>query len=334
MNDIPHPAPHSFFPNNPDQAGMVFAYHFDADGLRTEDAAQAKWSWRSYLSSDIRARLTIERGAELPQAVRESLMASGYACHIDLSKGWLHGDLPDLRHDYSVEARGLGHFRFALDERTLIDCRKQPLRSVDNVRRMVEAGSRAFRSPAELLEAVIGQSLDGLSIDLAQIGERLDEIEERIVGDSWHGERQALNETRRRLVLIHRQMGVVAGLFRHVEHRHHDDLPTPIADMAVRLSKRTLLIHHDGEQLQAQARLMQDELMAKIADQSNQLLYFLSLLTAVLLPMTVISGLFGMNVGGIPFGEHPTGFWIVSILAAVIAGVVLFVLRKIGRGGM
>lgn len=334
MNDVSHTAPGSFFPNNPDQTGMVFSYRFDADGRRTNDAAQTKWSWRSYLSTDIRARLTIERGAELPQPVRESLMASGYACHIDLSGGWLHGDLPDLRHDYSVEARGLGHFRFALDENTLIDCRKQPLRSVDNVRRMVEAGERLFRTPAELLEALIGQSLDGLAADLANIGEQLDEIEERIVGDSWHGERQALNETRRRLVLIHRQMGVVAGLFRHVEHRHHDDLPAPIADMAARLSKRTLLIHHDGEQLQAQARLMQDELMAKIADQSNQLLYFLSLLTAVLLPMSIVSGLFGMNVGGIPLAENRAGFWIVSIFAAIVAGLVLFTLRRIGGNRM
>lgn len=328
MNDISQTSSTSFFPNNPDPTGMVFSYYFDANGRKVDDPAQAKWTWRSYLSTDIRARVTIERGAGLPGPVRESLLASGYACHIDLNHDWLHGDLPDLRHDYSAEARGLGHFRFALDERTLIDCRKQPLRSVDNVRKMVEAGSRPFRTPTELLEAVIGQSLDGLSGDLAKIGEQLDEIEERIVGESWHGERQALNEARRRLVLIHRQMSSVASLFRHIEHQHHEDLPLPVTDMAARLSKRSMLLHHDGEQLQAQARLMQDELMAKIADRSNQLLYFLSLLTAVLLPMTIVSGLFGMNVGGIPLAEDTGGFWIVSLLAAAVALFVLLVLRR------
>lgn len=328
MNDLSSPS--GFFSNNPDQTGMVFVYRFDADGRRTDVADAAKWTWRSYLSTDLRARASVEHGLGLPQPVRESLLASGYACHIDLEGGWLHGDLPDLRHDYSPEARGLGHFRFALDAGTLIDCRKQPLRSVDNVRKLVETGTRAFRSPAELLEAVIAQSLDGLSADLAKIGQQLDEIEDRIVGDSWHGERQALNETRRRLVLVHRQTSSVAGLFRHVEHQHHDELPEPVADMAARLSKRSMLLRHDGEQLQAQARLMQDELMAKIADQSNQLLYLLSLLTAVLLPMTVISGLFGMNVSGIPLAEHAGGFWVVSIFAAVVAGLVLWVLR---RGG-
>jgi zinc transporter len=33
----------------------------------------------------------------------------------------------------------------------------------------------------------------------------------------------------------------------------------------------------------------------------------------VLLPTTIISGLFGMNVGGIPLAESPHGFWTVSL---------------------
>ena len=98
----------------------------------------------------------------------------------------------------------------------------------------VEGGTRPFRSPAELLEVLMGQSLDGLSADLCSISEELDGIEERIVRDAWHSERQALNETRRRLVAIHRQMASVAGLFRHLDHAHHAELPEPIADMAAR----------------------------------------------------------------------------------------------------
>ena len=167
-----------------------------------------------------------------------------------------------------------------------------------------------------------------------QISEELDGIEDRIVGDAWHSERKALNETRRQLVVIHRQMASVAGLFRHLEHAHHADLPEALADMAARLSNRATALHHDGEQLQARARLLQDELMAKLSEQSNQLLYFLSMMTAVLLPMTIISGLFGMNVGGIPLAESAHGFWTGLDLRGGDRGVRALVLRRIGRGGM
>jgi zinc transporter len=334
MNYVAQTASSGFFPNNPDETGQVFAYRFRADGRLASEGEEAAWTWRSYLASDIRARMTIERDAALPAPVRESLLAPGHASHLDLDDNWLYGDLPDLRHDYSIEARGLGHFRFALDDKTLIGGCKQPLRSIDHVRQLAERGTRQFRSPCELVEAIISHSMDGLSGDLVKIGVELDEIEDRIVGEHWHNERQQLNETRRRLVLIHRQMASVASLFRHLEHQHHLDLPMPVADMAARMSNRAVALNHDGEQLQAQARLLQDELMAKLGAQTNQLLYFLSLITAVLLPMTVISGLFGMNVGGIPMGENGAGFWTISLISAAVAGTVLWLLRRLGGNGM
>jgi zinc transporter len=46
--------------------------------------------------------------------------------------------------------------------------------------------------------------------------------------------------------------------------------------------------------------------------------------TVLALPFNVIGGLFGMNVGGIPFGEHPSGFWIVVFLVATFTGVAAY----------
>lgn len=329
MNDVQR----DFRPaSSPGESGLYFTYFFGADGLRVERAEDAQWSWRSYMITDLRARHAIATEPLLPATVRDAFLSSGSACHIDLEDGWLYGDLPDLRHDYSSEAHGLGHFRFAFDERTLIGARKQPLDSVEAIRKAIETGTRAFKSPAELIEAVMSLSLDGLAAELVQLGDHLDGIEDRIVCDAWHNERQALVDTRRKLVVIHRQMATLTSLFRHLDHGHRHDLPSHLGDMAARLSHRSFTLHHDGEQLQSRARLLQDELMAKLTAQSNQLLYTLSLMTAVMLPMSIISGLFGMNVGGLPFLDNPAGFWIVAIISiAVAAGFLLFV-KRLGRG--
>jgi zinc transporter len=321
----------SLSPYLPDEHGLFFLYHFTAEGLRTKDPAQAQWSWRSYQISDLRARQEIGAEQALPAPVRNAFLSPSHGCHIDFEDDWLYGDLPDLRHDYSAEARGLGHFRFAFNETTLIGARKQPLESVDAVRKAVENGSRKFRSPAELIEAVMGQSLDGMAAELHGLGDALDGIEDRIVRDAWHSERQALVDARRQLVVIHRQMATLTSLFRHLDHSHRHDLPDAINDMAARLSHRAHTLYHDGEQLQARTRLLQDELMAKLTMQSNQLLYILSVMTAVLLPMTIISGLFGMNVGGLPLVNTPMGFWVVTAVSLVVAGAVYLFVRRLGR---
>jgi zinc transporter len=317
-------------PYIPDEHGLFFVYHFTAEGLRTDDPAQARWTWRSYQITDLRARQEIGAEQSLPGPVREALLAPSHGCHIDYEDGWLNGDLPDLRHDFT-EARGLVHFRFAFNETMLIGARKQPLESVDAVRKAVAYGSRRFRSPADLIEAVTGQSLDGMAAELGKLTDALDGIEDRVVRDAWHNERQALVEARRQLVIIHRQMATISNLFRHLDHAHRDALPDAISAMSARLSHRALTLYHDGEQLQARTRLLQDELMAKLTMQSNQLLYVLSVMTAVLLPMTIISGLFGMNVGGLPLVGTPIGFWVVTALSVVVAAAIYLFVRRLGR---
>src|ERR1700750_2383153 len=153
MNIAPNAEGTDLSPYLPDEHGLFFIYHFTADGVRTKDAVQARWTWRSYPITDLHARQEIGPEKALPRPVRDALLAPSHGCHIDYEDGWLYGDLPDLRHDFS-EARGLVHFRFAFDDTTLIGARKQPLESVDAVRKAVENGSRKFRSPQELIEAV------------------------------------------------------------------------------------------------------------------------------------------------------------------------------------
>ncbi|TGW06358.1 magnesium transporter CorA, partial [Mesorhizobium sp. M2D.F.Ca.ET.145.01.1.1] len=59
--------------------------------------------------------------------------------------------------------------------------------------------------------------------------------------------------------------------------------------------------------------------------------YVLSVMTAVLLPMTIISGLFGMNVGGLPLVNTPLGFWVVTAVSLLIAGATYLFVRRLGQ---
>ncbi|GAB3100173.1 hypothetical protein GCM10027081_26660 [Cupriavidus yeoncheonensis] len=52
-------------------------------------------------------------------------------------------------------------------------------------------------------------------------------------------------------------------------------------------------------------------------------MFTLTLVTVLALPINIVAGFFGMNVGGIPLSEHPHGFWILVALVAtftVLAG--------------
>ena len=47
-------------------------------------------------------------------------------------------------------------------------------------------------------------------------------------------------------------------------------------------------------------------------------MFTLTIVTVLALPVNMVAGLFGMNVGGIPLADHPFGFWwVVGILMVV-----------------
>ena len=65
------------------------------------------------------------------------------------------------------------------------------------------------------------------------------------------------------------------------------------------------------------SRIM-DAFSAIISNNQNNVMTYLTVVTIVMAVPTIISGLFGMNVGGIPFAHHPFGFLIVNVVTILI----------------
>jgi Mg2+ and Co2+ transporters len=86
-------------------------------------------------------------------------------------------------------------------------------------------------------------------------------------------------------------------------------------------------IAQDLELTQERARLLQDELQGRLGEATRRNLYFLSVLSAIFLPLTLITGVFGMNVPALPWLEHPDGFWWVMGTMGITLVIVLLILR-------
>jgi zinc transporter len=71
------------------------------------------------------------------------------------------------------------------------------------------------------------------------------------------------------------------------------------------------------------AKLLQEELASRLAENTGRNLYVLSILTAVLLPMTLVTGVYGMNVVHLP---GATSFPLVLLLILASGGVTLALL--------
>jgi zinc transporter len=61
---------------------------------------------------------------------------------------------------------------------------------------------------------------------------------------------------------------------------------------------------------------------------TNRRLFTLSILTACLLPPTLVTGFFGMNTKDLPFQESHGGTWMALLVAAAAGGACYWALRR------
>jgi magnesium transporter len=73
-----------------------------------------------------------------------------------------------------------------------------------------------------------------------------------------------------------------------------------------------------------------DVYLSSVANRTNQVMKVLTVLGTVALPALVVSGLYGMNVKGLPGAESPYGIGIALAAMAVMTGLLLWILKRFG----
>jgi len=73
--------------------------------------------------------------------------------------------------------------------------------------------------------------------------------------------------------------------------------------------------------LQERIKLLQEEIAANVNEDNNRSLFVLTIVTVLALPINILAGLFGMNVGGIPLAEDKHGFWVVVAIVATFTAI-------------
>ena len=87
----------------------------------------------------------------------------------------------------------------------------------------------------------------------------------------------------------------------------------------------------DLASLQERIKLLQEESAARVNEENGRSLFVLTIVTVLALPINIIAGLLGMNVGGIPLADNPFGFWVIAAIVGsftVVAGGLLFRIQK------
>lgn len=227
-----------------------------------------------------------------------------------------------------AEPEDMVSIRLWIEDGRIISTRKRQLKSVKEIQADLAAGAGP-RTCGEFLLTLLARMTENIGGVIEEIEDRMAEVEERLLDNPLPGSRHLLADVRREAVALRRYLGPQREAFsRLVTER----VPWMSVDDHFRIRETAdELVRHieDLDAVRERAALAHEEFVNHFSEKLNQRMFLLSVVTVVFLPLGFLTGLFGINVGGIPGAESPLGFAAFCLgTGAVAAGIVLVFKRN------
>lgn len=328
-----------------DPAGLICGYLVDphAGALAIEADAAARWLrtrdpasdghflWLHFNLAHTRAVPWMQTHADVSENFFEMLNDSSHSTRIERDEQALVAVINDVHFDFSFEPSDISTLWIHAGRDLVITARRRPLRSVDKLREAVRSG-QGLRSSVELLEHLLRAQADVLVEIVREATARVDRIEDQLLSNRLDGKRARLGSLRRVLVRLQRLLAPEpAALFRLLQHP-----PAWVADHDAQelrqCSEEFSVVLRDMTTVQERIKLLQEEIAAQVNEGNNRSLFVLTVVTVLALPINIMAGLLGMNVGGVPLATHPHGFWVIVAVVVSFTAVAGWWAFRRGRG--
>ncbi|ERK18360.1 Magnesium and cobalt transport protein CorA [Pantoea sp. AS-PWVM4] len=194
----------------------------------------------------------------------------------------------------------------------IVSARYRPVGMIERMHQQL--GRLSFAQPDALLLWLLGEQEAQLEQVVRRSSAAVDAIEERLLSQAIKANRSELGRLRRMLLRIQRLLAPEpAALFRLLNRPPGWLKREPLSELRIFTEEFSVALN-DLASLMERIRLLQEEIAARLMEQSNRTLFLLTVITVLALPINIVAGLFGMNVGGIPLASNPHGFLLLVLL--------------------
>lgn len=263
----------------------------------------------------------------LPLNVIEMVAAPVQRGKLFFTRELIYGHLRDFRAGRAATLQA-GSLCIVASPKSLITGRRIPLRSIEELRRRVEARTIAPTNPFSLITEFFNALNDVGEGLLQEASERLRVLETKVLIRKSAGLSADILEMRRSSIEIARDMAYKRTAMLELAHEHPKALPTDEFERLNHQIHRYAALVEDTQEYAERCQFLLEELRAQVDEETNRNLYILTMFSAIFLPATLIASIWGMNVVGAPFSDSPGGFWVVGgLIVASFALVVIILLR-------
>lgn len=213
----------------------------------------------------------------------------------------------------------------------LISVSYRPMAGIETLRARMEKGE--FLDPGDLIAALAVQISHHLDPVVAGLGDEVDDCEVALADGAFELRRKIARARStaigyRRFIVPQRQALESMAILE--QDWIEDDDRIHLREAADRFARMA----EELEAVRERSALLHEQITDLRAEQIDRRSLIIAIVAMIFLPLTFVTGLFGMNVDGIPYAHHPASFWVVtgfSLVVGLLVGL-WFALARWFRG--
>ncbi|NIV18692.1 MAG: zinc transporter ZntB [Woeseiaceae bacterium] len=311
-----------------------FALLLDGRGGARElsDAEVASWQpadgllWLDVDSTTKSAREWLVNKSGLPDGVSTILLATETRPRTLVEGDGLVIVLRGINMNPGAAADDMIAVRAWVDATRIITSRRRKIFSVHDVHDSLLQG-RGPSTPGEFLVQLSHFLMQRIEAAIEKLEQKIDKLESELDQGEVEDVRSTLSSLRRHAAALARHLSPQRDALERLA-RSGSALLSPNELFDFREVGEHLTRHiEDLDLVRETALVLQEELLNRVAQEQNARMYLLSVVAAIFLPLTFVTGLLGMNVAGLPGTVNPNAFVIAAIVMALL-GVALVALFR------
>ena len=207
----------------------------------------------------------------------------------------------------------------------IISTRRRRILSVADLSNAIEQGTGPSTT-GEFLADIASRMVERMADVVNEIDDKADALEDRVMTVQSHQLRPQISELRREAISLRRYLAPQRDAMTRLYNERVPWLSEMDRMLLREAADSTMRYIEDLDAARERAIVIQEELMSRISEQMDKRMYVLSIVAAIFLPLGFLTGLLGINVGGIPGADYSWSFLIFCLLlvAVVIVQIVLF----------
>ena len=223
-----------------------------------------------------------------------------------------------------AEPEDMISLRLWVEKRRVVGVWRRPLYAVADLMASLERGSAPV-SPGDLVAKLALRLVDRMEPTVADLHEQIDDMEDVLDDPKASFGRGVLADLRRQAIILRRYIAPQRDALNTLAIEDLDWLTERDRSRIREAGDKTTRVAEELESVRERAAIVHDQLLERRAEQMNRYTLLLSVVAAIFLPLGLLTGLLGINVGGIPGADNRWAFAIVTLCLVVIGlGLVAF----------